>query len=385
MFSLSVGLASPDSELLAELEGALVEAGCKTISKTTEVHPSAIQKLVEQQAPDVVVLDFRAIDKPWDVLVGALKAAAPRLLLIALYDSASPADILESIRSGADEYVYPPYTINLLKSLGRLEIQRRESTASGQLGQLLVFVSVKGGCGATVLATQCAGWLSQLNRQRTLLLDLDLELGLAAFLTKHRQVYSSVDALNNVHRLDWSYWQALVTGLNEFWDFLAAPPAQELHVRPPLDNFKKIIRFARSHYQWVVIDAGRGFNELVVLAFEEGAQIYVVTTAELAALYQLKRFREAAEQYGVQPEQFHVILNRYRRDAEISVFEIEQMTGIKLFAVVSEDLQAVWEICAEGGLARDTSPLARQLKAVVSKITGKEMSQQPRKRFLLFG
>ena len=56
-------------------------------------------------------------------------------------------------------------------------------------------------------------WPQELGRQnqKVLLADLDLDAGMVAFITKTKAVYSILDAVNNLHRLDISYWKALVS------------------------------------------------------------------------------------------------------------------------------------------------------------------------------
>ena len=385
MFSLTLGLATRQQDLVEEVQPGLEAAGCKVLFHLPTTELASLLEKLNQACPDILVIDLRDVPKPWQGTIGAIKAAFSRLFVVALHESADPADIFEGIRAGADEFVYPPYLANLLKALSRLEVQRVDQSSGSAQGQLIVLVSVKGGCGATTLATQLAGYIAKRTKEKTLLADLDLELGLAAFLLKVRPPYSSADALNNVHRLDWSYWQALVTTVSDQYDFLAAPLPQEVQVRPPVDNFRRVVRFACSSYRWVLVDLGRGLSELVVCCLEEGATLLVVTTAELPALYQLKRFREAAEQYGVSSNQFKVILNRYRRDAELSPMEVERMIGIPISATLPEDREGIWEICADGGLIQENTLFGRQLNGLVSQLTGQPAESRPRKRFLLFG
>ena len=47
--------------------------------------------------------------------------------------------------------------------------------------------------------------------QKVLLADLDLDAGMVGFITKTKSVYSILDAVNNLHRLDIHYWKALVS------------------------------------------------------------------------------------------------------------------------------------------------------------------------------
>ena len=90
-----------------------------------------------------------------------------------------------------------------------MERGRRRDGAKGN-GKSFGFFSAKGGCGATTLACHVAAELGRA-QQKVLLADFDLDAGMVAFITKTKAVYSILDAVNNLHRLDISYWKALVS------------------------------------------------------------------------------------------------------------------------------------------------------------------------------
>ena len=58
-----------------------------------------------------------------------------------------------------------------------------------------------------------------------LLADLDVSAGMVAFLMKSVSPYSVADALNNVDRLDSSYWKALVSNGIPGLEVISAPTA----------------------------------------------------------------------------------------------------------------------------------------------------------------
>src|SRR6202162_6683998 len=78
----------------------------------------------------------------------------------------------------------------------------------------LGFVSAKGGCGATTLACHVATEWPRLVQSKVLLADLDLQAGLVGFLAKTKSPYSIADAVNNLQRLDPSFWHGLISNGN---------------------------------------------------------------------------------------------------------------------------------------------------------------------------
>ena len=99
----------------------------------------------------------------------------------------------------------------LRRALERRSRERgRGAGRPAKAGKAFGFLSAKGGCGATTLACHVAAELGYAH-QKVLLADLDLDAGMVAFITKTKSVYSILDAVNNLHRLDISYWKALVS------------------------------------------------------------------------------------------------------------------------------------------------------------------------------
>ena len=53
--------------------------------------------------------------------------------------------------------------------------------------------------------------LGRAGGRKVLLADFDMDAGMVGFLMKVKSPYSILDAINNLHRLDASYWKALVS------------------------------------------------------------------------------------------------------------------------------------------------------------------------------
>ena len=124
-------------------------------------------------------------------------------MIIALNTSQESGSILASLRAGINEYLFPPLEEPLKKALEKRSVERsrrRDGGAKGG-GKALGFLSAKGGCGATTLVCHVAAELGRLN-QKVLLTDLDMDAGMVGFITKTKSVYSILDAVNNLHRLD---------------------------------------------------------------------------------------------------------------------------------------------------------------------------------------
>jgi Mrp family chromosome partitioning ATPase len=174
-----------------------------------------------------VLLDITQLPLPLEEAVRGVRAALPDSMLVALDTTAQP------------ETIWPPCAPARTSFCTRrwATISGRRSSAGprsvpgrGRMlrppGKVLGFLSVKGGCGASTIACHLAAELGRLSAQRgerCLLADLDLQSGIVGFLMKVKSPYSVLDAVQNLHRLDVSYWNALVSAEWPGLEIVAAP------------------------------------------------------------------------------------------------------------------------------------------------------------------
>ena len=204
------------------------------------------------------------------------------------------------MRAGVNEYLYPPLEEPLRRALEKRSAERsrrRDGSAKGG-GKAVAFVSAKGGCGATTLVTHVAAELGRQNL-KVLLTDLDLDAGMVGFLTKTKSVYSILDAINNIHRLDISYWKALVSNGIPNVEIIASPLALATKMPPKDDQVRQVLAFAKPHYDWTLVDLGRSLSRLAMAALEETDEVCLVITLEVPALAPVQADHSNAARYGL--------------------------------------------------------------------------------------
>src|SRR5262249_6111795 len=128
---------------------------------------SGLLERLEAQRPEVVLLDLTSLPRPIEECVQSVRTAAGSAMLITLHTAADPEIILTAVRSGANEFLYPPLQNTLRRALERRGEERaRVRDSSRPTGKILGFFSVKGGCGATTIACHLAAELGKLSVQR---------------------------------------------------------------------------------------------------------------------------------------------------------------------------------------------------------------------------
>jgi pilus assembly protein CpaE len=313
-------------------------------------------------------------------------------MILALNTTGVTGPVLECFRAGADEYLFPPLAEGLKKALERRAAERRKSDSAKPAGKIIVFLSAKGGCGATTLACHVAVELSRLNPRRrgneadhsVLLADLDVSAGTVGFLMKSKCPYSIADALNNVHRLDASYWKALVSNGIPGLEVISAPTAIAAKQPPKPAEIRDVLEFVRKQYQWTVADAGRGIGESTMTAIESADEACLVTTPEIPALHQTRQILQRLLDGGYKKEHLRLIVNRVPKRAGTRPEELQEMLGIPLFAVVPDCYAELHEAYSQGQLLPAGSVLGECMERLARKLAGAEPSKVKRK-VLFFG
>ncbi|HWB97222.1 MAG TPA: AAA family ATPase, partial [Bryobacteraceae bacterium] len=335
MYPLTLGVAIAAAELRSEVQASLQDLPVRVVVEHDETAElAAFIERLERIPPDVLLLDIGREGEALEGLLWKVKAAAPKSMIVALHTSAQPKMILAAMRAGAHEYLYPPFGPLLRQALERKsnELSRgREGSQKG--GKNVAFFSAKGGCGATTLACHAAVELGRQN-QTVLLTDLDLETGMIAFLMKTKTPYTVLDALNNLHRLDLSYWKGLVS--NGIPGVEILPASTSLVCRQPqkLEQFRHVLGFVRSHYDWTVVDLGRSLSYLAFNVLEEIDTAYLVTTLDVPALHQTKQIVRTLVERGYGKGRLRLVLNRVDRQMDITPRELEKMLGLEVYAML---------------------------------------------------
>lgn len=387
MYPLTIGLAIESRDLLDQAQACLAGLPFRiTVEHRDLGDLSSFLDRLERIRPDVVLFDISTWTQPLEALVASIRNSAGDPMIIAVNASANADTILSALRAGFNEYLFPPLNETLRKALEKRAIERgrKREGATGN-GKAFGFFSAKGGCGATTLACHVASELGYA-KQKVLLADLDLDAGMVAFLTKTKAVYSILDAVNNLHRLDISYWKALVSNGIPGVEIVSSPMALASKTPPTDLQIRNVLSFAKPHYDWTIIDLGRSLSRIGMAAMDEVDEACLVTTLEVPALHQSKQIIQTLLDSGYGKARIRLILNRAPKRLDITVGELEKMLGVPIFAMIPNDYPELYETYAEGRMLNRTSELGKHMTRLAQKLSGIEDEKPANKKmFGLFG
>jgi pilus assembly protein CpaE len=296
----------------------LVDALRASGLKVSRVGPEDLAGYSE--TPQVVVLDVRGLDHLPSALVAFRREHAEAGAVLVL-SSLDPRIMLEGMRAGVTECVAEPLTPEAIEEAVRRVLT---NTPAEPAGQVFAFVGAKGGVGASTIAINTAAAMARLSRSQVLLADMHIGHGDSAVFLGVEPRFSIQDALDNIQRIDESFFAGLVEKTEAGVHLLASP------ARPRAGNVdgrraKALVEAAAQHYRISVLDVPR--SDMIMLdSLDAATTVVVVTTQEIASLRSAGKIVELIRQrYGA--ARTRVVINRFQKDAVIGQEDVERVVG----------------------------------------------------------
>jgi len=333
--------------------------------------------------PDVLVLDVRD-QNHLPTALPILKRQHPRTGVIIITSAMEPALLLEAMRAGVTEVVTNITEDELRNAIGRLIASH---PLAARAGQAYAFLGAKGGVGTTTVAVNVATALAKLDPRSTLLIDLHVTNGDAAVFLGAEPRFSIVDAMENTHRLDESFFKTLVVKTKAGVDLLASSDRVMLN---PVDvrRIRTILEFAERHYRYIILDVPRS-DATVLDALETVAQIVVVANQELATVRSASRIATSLRQrYG--KDRVTVVVSRSDRLADIAHEDVERAVGSPVKFTFPSDYRRALQALNKGipVTVDNHNELSGAFVRFAKGLTGvekKESKERAAARFSIFG
>ncbi|MBZ5593293.1 MAG: AAA family ATPase [Acidobacteriia bacterium] len=380
---MTAGLVIKRRELLEEAERCCQELANHTIvEKHDGANWSSFMEWLERIQPQVLLIDVEHFQGAAEERVRQIKAASPQSMLIALHHKADSQMILAGMRAGIDEYFYPPLAKNLHQVLERrIDLHVRDQFLTTSDRKTIAFLSAKGGCGGTTVACHAALELGkrmhQTGKYHVLLADLDWTGGDVRFLMRSKAPHSVLDAMQDDQGLSLASWNLLVSGNYPGLEVIAGPAELRLERMPEQREIERLLNFARSRYQWTVLDLGSGLTLPTMSILESVNELYLVASADVLGLYQVKQIMHELERREYKMERLHLILNQCAEYTDrVIADEAQHMLGTASFYSFPNDGSGLAEAHASGSLLAPDSPLLKQISALATEISGIEDQDQ---------
>ncbi|MCB9719547.1 MAG: Flp pilus assembly complex ATPase component TadA [Candidatus Omnitrophica bacterium] len=208
--------------------------------------------------------------------------------------------------------------------------------------RVISIFSSKGGVGKTLVAVNLATALSK-SGKRVLLVDLDFQAGQDMARMLNLAIRNSIV---DIIPLMQQGGEALeinehATKHQSGLHFIPAVKTskQIAHITP--DNIKPFFRESKKRYDYIIIDAGRSFSEVLISALDFTNLILLVATPDILAVYQTKWCLEILQNLHFPTKMIKLILNRSESRGSVAWQEIRQVLQVEIFGHIPSDGKTV--------------------------------------------
>ncbi|WP_159738591.1 AAA family ATPase [Vibrio atypicus] len=283
-----------------------------------------------------------------------------------------------ALRIGAADFVSAQAEIQELTPL--LNNIAEEKVASRNLGDLLVFMNSKGGCGASMLALNTAIKMAFTNPDKVLLLDLDLQFGVVNDYLNIQPTYSLTDALANVADMDEVSLGSLVTKHDSGLHILAFKRENSHENYDKANQLNKLLPFLREQYPYIVVDLSRGLDRLFAPVISPASKLFMVTQQNLVAIKSCNQIiKTLSFEFGIHRDHVEILVNRYEKRQSIKLKDLKEAVGDVSVHTFPNDFKVALESANLGRPfveARKGSALSKSVAKFVSSLLPQKTKKQ---------
>jgi pilus assembly protein CpaE len=343
MHGIAVALLTEDREQLSVLQNRLEATRLGHAVFSHGGFPAgptdAIIRQLQDSRAEVVIVDIASKEAQRAIrTIELIRSTTQQIAIFANGEMAQPTNIVASMRAGACEYLDNAAGSDaLLEALTRYSSAQTRSNSSAGRARVFTFLSAKGGAGCTTAAVNTALALQQ-SYGDVALLDF-APIGHASLHLNLRPQFGVIDVLQNLHRMDVSLLDGMMTASTEGLHLLAGPQ-QPYPAEPTPGELARLFDLVVNHYRFVVVDASSRLDPTTRLLSDLSNAVLVVAQTDVVSLWSASRIHNFLEE-GTGRDRLRIILNRYKKIPGFTDEDVQQVTNCKVLWKVPNAFQVI--------------------------------------------
>jgi pilus assembly protein CpaE len=332
MHGIAVALLTEDGEHLSALQTRLegTRLGRAVFSHVgfPVGNTDSILRQLQDSRAEVVIVDIPAHDAQRAVrAIELIRATTLQIAIFASGPMTRPVNIVASMRAGAGEYLDEGGGSDaLLEALTRFSSTRTRTPGTGGKARVFTFLGAKGGSGCTTTAVNTAVALQQTHGD-VVLVDF-APIGHAALHLNLRPQFGVLDALQNLHRMDVSLLDGLMTPTKEGLHLLAGSQ-QPYPTEPTPGELARLFDLLVNHYRFVVVDVSSRLDATTRLLSDLSNAVLLVAQTDVVSLWSAGRIHTFLEE-GTGRDRLRVVLNRYKKIPGFTDDDVSHATNCRV-------------------------------------------------------
>jgi len=338
-------------------------------------------QLWEDEAPDLILLDV-TLPKQDGYQVAArireVEGSGAHVPIIMLTAEKEVEQKVRGLRAGADDYLVKPFhqaeLLARMKSLlTRFAAREADGGARAPLGKLIAFYGAKGGVGTTTIAINTAIALHAEHHRRVALVDGVLQFGDHRVFLDLGNDRKSISEVASAPAIDADLLKSVVVHHDSGIDLLLAPPNPEEGDLVHESQMTQALDVLRTLYDYVVVDVEKRLGDMTLSILDHADMIFVVMTADLSCLKNVRLVLEALGRIGYEPASVKLLLNRSNAFTGISVQAAEGALKRQFEHKIANEYRIAISAQNSGApfsFTKPDSPLGREIAALAGAIDG---------------
>ena len=298
---------------------------------------TAIQALQKMPTPSILIVDVTGEDQALTALHSLAEVVEPDVVVLVIGDRKDMEFYRSVTRNlGALEYLAKPLSRELVgRYFAPLLAGHAPSPDQVSTGRLVTITGVRGGVGATTLATKLAWHVGVEMRRHTVLLDADLHRGTAALMLGVEPGPGLAATLESPERIDSLLAERVALSAGDRLDVLATQLdlAQEAQCAP--GAVVTLLNAIRRRYNVIVADVPYISTVLHRDLIAQAQQRVLVLVPTLAAIRDALRHLALHRTLAL-PQRPAIVLNRLGMPGGLSRTEVEQALGMRVDVVIPD-------------------------------------------------
>jgi len=364
-----------DQASLQTISRALADFGIQNPQSQQGDVGTALAALAKTSSPRLLIVDISGVEDPVARLTELANVCDPDVHVVAIGDRNDIVLYRDLKNIGITEYFIKPLVKDVITRICGNAINPGSQQPKLRTGKLIFIIGVRGGVGATTIATHTAWHLAETKRRQVVLLDLDVKYGDMSLQFDVLPSKALCEATEFPDRVDKLFLDRAVQPVSERLHLLAS--LDTLAHSPPLtaDGVVPLLEKLAARYRYVIVDIPKHLAAEIVNATQLPRICLLVSNASLSSARDVNRWRELIGANMLDRTTLH-ILNRPAPQGGFSDKEFIRAAGQPPDVSIAyhRDLAEAASLGVKGtqkcaGFTRSLQPILRPLTGEQAEIS----------------
>jgi pilus assembly protein CpaE len=384
-----------DSQTTESLQTIVTERGWALDQINSGGVENAIRVLAIEPSPRLLVVDLSDSAQPLEDINALAEVCRPGTMVITVGKANDVKLYRDLLAAGVQDYLVKPVQADdmrdaLLNAEMALRAPEESPTQAAPARQekVISVIGVRGGVGATMVASSCAWLLAHEMDRHVALLDLDLHFGSNALTFDLEPGRGLCDALENPSRVDGLFIERAMIKESDKLSILGAEASLNEPYFPDPAAISHLLSELKQNFQTVIMDVPKIMAAQHPFILSESTEILVVSDLSLAATRDTIRLLALARSVAPQAK-ITVIANKVAVGPlnEVPLSDFEASIETRIDWQIPLDSKSVVMAAKQGrALAQSAggSKIVSTLRSLTQKLIGEKAGPAKKSIFDIF-